>query len=285
MTENSKIEWTDHTFNPWVGCTKVSPACDHCYAEGWAKRTGQDQLWAGERRRTSTANWKEPLRWNRKAEVTGVRAKVFCASLADVFDNQVPTEWRVDLWRLIEATPNLDWLLLTKRPQNAGQMMMEARRALLGADVDDRHVAWPRHNIWLGTTVENQQEADRRIPHLLNTPAAKRFLSCEPLLGPVDLTRVKKRGAEKFPDGNAATLNALWCWHDHGRPVHPEIDWVICGGESGPGARPMEPDWGRALRDQCQAAGVPFFMKQMGGTVKSRMPPIPDDLMIREFPA
>lgn len=288
MAENSKIEWTDHTFNPWVGCTKVSPACDHCYAEGWAKRTGQDQLWAGERRRTSTANWKEPLRWNRKAEVTGVRAKVFCASLADVFDNQVPDEWRVDLWRLIEATPNLDWLLLTKRPQNAGRMMMEARRALLGADVDDRHVAWPWHNIWLGTTVENQKEADRRIPNLLNTPAAKRFLSCEPLLGPVNLRRLDIDGEGEINCLHPATEREIWddawapdatgmsleeaieSWEDEGGTYPPSdarkpgIDWVICGGESGPSARPMHPDWARQLRDQCQDAGVPFFMKQWG---------------------
>jgi protein gp37 len=266
MAENSAIEWTDHTFNPWVGCTKVSPACVRCYAEAWAKRTGQDNLWAGKRRRTSEANWKQPIIWNRKAKAAGVRAKVFCASLADVFDNQVPDGWRVDLWRLIEQTPDLDWLLLTKRPQNAGRMIVEARRALLGADVEDRHLEWPWPNVWLGTTVDNQAEADRRIPHLLATPARVRFLSCEPLLGPVNLTRIQMplRWGTYLHD----TLTGLHYDH-HGRLRHsdypPEsIQWVICGGESGPGARPMHPDWARALRDECKDADVPFFFKQWG---------------------
>lgn len=241
MAENSAIEWTDHTFNPWVGCTKVSPACDHCYAEGWAKRTGQEHLWAGDRRRTAGSYWNQPLAWDRKAKSAGIFARVFCASLADVFDNKVATEWRDDLWNVIAATPNLDWQLVTKRPQNIPKMIAEA-----WGD------GWP--NVWLGTTVENQEEADRRIPHLRAAPAKIRFLSVEPMLAPV-------------------------------RPELDGIHWVICGGESGPGARPMNPEWARSLRDQCQAAGVPFFMKQMGGAVKSRMPPIPDDLMIREFPA
>lgn len=250
MAENSGIEWTDHTFNPWVGCTKVSPACDHCYAEGWAKRTGQSALWAGERRRTSEANWRDPLRWNRKAEAAGVRHRVFCASLADVADNKVPAEWRRDLFDLIAETPHLDWLLLTKRPQNIGKMVNYAARQ---RETLNPNYLWPWPNVWLGTTVENQEEADRRIPHLLAIPARVLFLSVEPMLGPV-------------------------------RPELDGIHWVICGGESGPGARPMHPDWARQLRDQCRSAGVPFFMKQMGGAVKSRMPPIPDDLMLREFP-
>jgi protein gp37 len=175
MGENSAIEWTDHTFNPWVGCTKISPACDHCYAEGWAKRTGQPEMWHGKRRRTTPANWREPLKWNAAAQKAGERARAFCASLADVFDNQVPEEWRSDLWSRISATKHLDWLLLTKRPQNIAKMLPETWGN-----------GWP--NVWLGTTVENQDEADRRIPHLLAVPAAVRFLSCEPLLGAVDLS-------------------------------------------------------------------------------------------------
>lgn len=264
MVENSAIEWTDHTFNPWVGCTKVSPACDHCYAEGWAKRTGQSHLWTGERRRTAGSYWKQPFAWDRKAKTAGRISRVFCASLADVFDNKAPAEWRDDLWNMIAATPNLDWQLLTKRPQNIAKMLPEAW--------DN---GWP--NVWLGTTVENQEEADRRIPHLLAVPAAKRFLSCEPLFGPLDLLRTPRPGD-------------TWDWLTGERETAREktstarIDWVICGGESGPGARPMNPEWVRALRDQCVAAGVAFFMKQMGGIFKSRMPPIPDDLMIREFP-
>jgi len=273
MAENSAIEWTDHTFNPWVGCMKVSPACDRCYAEAWAKRSGQENLWAGERRRTSEANWKQPLVWNRKAKAAGVRHKVFCASLADVFDNKVPREWRADLWRLIAATPDLDWLLLTKRPQNAAQMIVDARRDVLGADVDDRHVQWPWPNVWLGTTVENQEEADRRIPHLLATPAAVRFLSCEPLLGPVDF-----RGVPARPGGLPRLQSILsgYCSRHFPQQMKERafrcrcprqlssIDWVIAGGESGPGARPIHPAWARSLRDQCTHAGVPFFFKQWG---------------------
>lgn len=254
MAENSAIEWTDHTFNPWLGCTKISPACDHCYAEGWAKRTGQAALWQGERRRTSEANWREPLKWNKKAREFATRYRVFCASLADVFDNQVPQEWRRDLWALIAATPSLDWLLLTKRPQNIDRMLPHAWNG-----------GWP--NVWLGTTVENQEEAERRIPHLLQVPAHIRFLSCEPLLGPLDLTAVHI--VRPFP----GTLNAMrgTIWPAQGLDdlgvepmIGPRLDWIIAGGESGPGARPAHPDWARGLRDQCRAADVAFFWKQWG---------------------
>lgn len=234
MAENTKIEWCDHTFNPWVGCTKISRACDHCYAEGWAKRSGSVQ-WCGERRRTSAANWRMPLKWNAQAEREGRRYHVFCASLADVFDNQVPPEWREDLFRLIEATPHLDWLLLTKRIGNAEKMMFLARGGHLPL----------LPNLWLGITICNQKEADRDIPELLKAPAAIRFLSIEPLLGPILL------------DGTDDHVEALAGWWRH-------VDWVICGGESGPGARPMHPDWARSLRDQCAADGVPFMFKQWG---------------------
>lgn len=235
MAENSKIEWTDHTFNPWQGCTKISPACDHCYAEGWAKRSGL-VTWGGPRRRASQGYWDKPIKWDRQAERDGVRHKVFCASLADVFDNQVPDQWREDLWFLIAGTPHLDWLLLTKRPQNIAKMLPRDYETWTPE-------AWPWANVWLGTTVENQEEADRRIPHLLAVPAARYFLSCEPLLGPIRFSKV--------PGFNRIGLD-LSKW------------WVICGGESGPGARPMHPDWARSLRDQCTVAGVPFFFKQWG---------------------
>ena len=236
MGENSKIEWCDHTFNPWLGCTPLSPACDFCYADGWAKRTGQAHLWKGDRRRTALSNWQQPYKWNRNAAAKGIRYRVFCASLADVFDNQVPEEWRVDLWQVIHDTPSLDWLLLTKRPQNIGDML-------------PRSSTWPWPNVWLGTTAENQAEADRRIPQLLATPAAVRFLSCEPLLGPISLDR--------WPVGSMFPAAMLG-------KVEGGFDWVIAGGESGPGARPMHPGWGRSLRDLCAAAGVPYFHKQNG---------------------
>lgn len=235
MAENSNIEWTDHTFNPWIGCTKVSPGCDHCYAETWDARGLQqrESRWGpqADRTRTSAANWNKPRQWDRAAAATGKRARVFCASLADVFDNHasILPEWRVDLWKLVDATPHLDWLMLTKRPQNAPRALPD--------------------NVWIGTTVENQTEADRRIPHLLRAPARIRFLSVEPMLGPVDLERVwMDRVEHRF--GDSANL--------------PGLSWVICGGESGPGARPMQPDWARSLRDQCNAAGVAFHFKQWG---------------------
>lgn len=262
MAENSKIEWTDATFNPWIGCTKVSPACDFCYAEvstpARTLRASGQETWGANapRKRTSDANWREPLKWNRKAAAEGRRMRVFCASLADVFDNQVPDEWRADLFVLIRATPNLDWLLLTKRPQNIAKMLPP-----------DWGAGYP--NVWLGTTVENQTEADRRIPHLLNVPARVRFLSCEPLLGPVDLW-IRPRGAGLAQGIDALTGIGSPSLTGAGRlgfgpsGERARIDWVIVGGESGPGARPMHSDWARSLRDQCAAAGVPFFFKQWG---------------------
>lgn len=253
MAENSNIEWTDHTFNPWIGCQKVSPGCDHCYAETWDARGLQQRetRWGphAARTRTSPANWRKPLAWDKAAAAAGKRTRVFCASLADVFDNHasILPEWRAALWQLIAATPHLDWLLLTKRPQNIAKILPGGWGA-----------GWP--NVWLGTTVENQTEADRRIPHLLAVPARVRFLSCEPLLGPVDLTEI----AWDRPDLRASVvLDPLNGIGGYKGPC-PRIHWVICGGESGPGARPMHPDWARSLRDQCQAAGVAFHFKQWG---------------------
>jgi protein gp37 len=257
---DTAIEWADHTFNPWTGCTRVSPGCDHCYAATMAKRNpAAFGSWepGAPRKRTSATNWEQPRRWNRAAEREGRRMRVFCASMADVFDNQVPEEWRADLWALIDETPHLDWLLLTKRPQNIMPMMIAARRAVLRSPtVAEEFVTHPWPNVWFGTTVENQAEADRRIPELLAVPAAKRFLSCEPLLGPVSF-RWAKWDDWREPDG---TKRARVNQYDGIRGIH----WVIAGGESGTGARPMHPDWARTLRDQCAAAGVPFFFKQWG---------------------
>ena len=241
MAENTKIEWADHTFSPWTGCTKVSPACDHCYAEGWAKRSGHVKWGSGQpRRRTSDANWRMPIKWNREAERTGVRPRVFCASLADVFDNAIPDAWRMDLFSLIAKTPYLDWLLVTKRVGNV--MRMCSGDGLMFDMIADR--------VWLGVTICNQEEADRDIPKLLATPAPVRFLSMEPLLGPVELSNVTRRSD---------------CVSQLGKPAMKGIDWVIVGGESGPKARPMHPAWARDIRDQCEAAGVAFFFKQWGG--------------------
>jgi protein gp37 len=256
MAENTAIEWCDHTFNPWEGCQKVGPGCDHCYAETRNARFGGGTApnWGpgAERRRTSASNWRKPLRWQADAEAFqaahGRRQRVFCASLADVFDNAVDPAWRGDLFELIRATPDLDWLLLTKRIGNVANM--------LPVPFDFERL-YP--NVWLGATIVNQAEADRDAPKLLATPARVRFLSMEPLLGAIDLTMLHVEGI--------TNLNALT--GDHG-VLHPmrgrgaALDWVIVGGESGPGARPMHPDWARSLRDQCVDAGVPFLFKQWG---------------------
>lgn len=253
MGERTGIEWCDHTFNSWIGCTALSSACDGCYAKVLVERWGGD---FGERRRTAPANWKEPRRWNRKAAEAGVRRRVFCASLADVFDNQVPVIWREDLWELIRETPSLDWLLLTKRPQNLAKMLPP----------DWAH---GYRNVWLGTTTEDQEQAELRIPHLLAVPAAVRFLSCEPLLGPVNLRnlRVARRSplhvagfvAEHHDRMDALSQVAPW-----------RLDWVIGGGESGPRARETHEEWALDLRDQCAAAGVAFLWKQWGEFAPTR---------------
>lgn len=242
------IEWTaasdgsvGYTFNPWVSCTKISPGCDRCYAEGWAKRSGL-VAWGGRPRRTSVENWRKPLVWQRKAAKSGIRPRVFCASLADVFDNQADEAWRTDLWRLIAATSSLDWLLLTKRPQNI--------RKMLPAGWGE---GWS--NVWLGTTVEDRARATQRLPSLGSVPAAVRFISAEPLV---------EDWSDLLPD-------ALARWR---------LDWIICGGESGGGAREMPAAWARRMRDATLTGGSAFFMKQM-----SRKAPIPPDLLVRQFPA
>lgn len=279
MSENTKIEWCDHTFNPWEGCQKTGPGCDHCYAElrnaRFAGGTAVNWGPVAPRRRTSAANWNLPKRWNAQADAFmaqhGRRQRVFCASLADVFDNAVNPQWRADLFGLIAATPNLDWLLLTKRIGNVRSMLAEAQHeaytrvdydlaGFIGSMVNGDT---PPANVWLGATIVNQAEADRDIPKLLDMPAAKRFLSMEPLLGPVDLTHIEVWGgdAEIYP-----LKGTTDCVDDEGAPTDdvPALDWVIVGGESGPGARPMHPNWACSLRTQCLRANVPFLFKQWG---------------------
>ncbi|WP_454825347.1 phage Gp37/Gp68 family protein [Paraburkholderia xenovorans] len=275
MSENSKIEWTDHTFNPWEGCQKVSPGCDHCYAEARNARFagGTAINWGpgAPRRRTSASNWLQPLQWNLRAARAGRRDRVFCASLADVFDNEAPDEWRRDLASVITQTAHLDWLLLTKRIGNAERML---------ADMFDGDA--PNH-VSVGATITSQPEADRDIEKLLGIEVAMHFISVEPMLGPLDVSRwldptgiacmdvcheilyVDTKKVDTFQDLDEVRplcphcgAVASWTGYDRG------IDWVICGGESGRGARPMHPDWARSLRDQCTAAGVPFLFKQWG---------------------
>lgn len=270
MSENTKIEWCDHTFNPWEGCQKVGPGCDNCYAEARNARFagGTAINWGpgAPRRRTSEANWRLPLRWNAQADAFmaqhGRRQRVFCASLSDVFDNAVDPAWRADLFELIAATPKLDWLLLTKRIGNVHRMIdltMDAieRRQACGATEIVRS-PWPWPNVWIGATIVNQAEAGRDIPKLLEVPARVRFLSMEPLLGPISM-----RWLAAWPE-NAPTSAMNPSGYTNHLDGLRRLDWVIVGGESGPGARPMHPDWARSLRDECEAAGVPFLFKQWG---------------------
>lgn len=262
MAENTKIEWAHHTFNSWEGCQKVGPGCDNCYAEARNARFagGQAVNWGpgAPRRRTSVSNWRLPLKWNEQAQVAGIRSRVFCASLADVFDNEVDPQWRADLFYLISETPNLDWLLLTKRIGNVATMLNETMATLAEQYPEQLFEPWLQRawsNVWIGATIVNQAEADRDIPKLLAVPARVRFLSMEPLLGPVDLARVRSRIS-----ASRSGITKAVCYPGG----EPWVDWIIVGGESGRGARPMHPDWARSLRDQCQAAGVPLLFKQHG---------------------
>lgn len=260
--ENSLIGWTDHTFNPWIGCTKVDELCAHCYAETLMDtRYGRVQWGPGKpRSRTSPEYWKQPLRWNAACAATfnrDPRPRVFCASLADwLDDDNVPVEWLADLFDLVRRCQNLDWQLLTKRPENWIMRLRAVRdRVSTNSAVYDWVCAWlggtPPSNVWIGTSVGTQKGVDKRVPEVLNIPARVRFLSCEPLLQKITLPETCLH--QWISDGSVrAEYNG------------PRIHWVITGGESGPGARPMHPDWARSLRDQCAAAGVPFFFKQWG---------------------
>ncbi len=262
MGVKTAIAWCDHTFNPWIGCQKVSAGCDHCYAETlmdtryhrvtWGQRkTDEIAPSIGTRVRTSVANWRLPIRWAKKAREaqkdfeTGMLTlrpnppRTFCSSLADVFDNQAPADARGDLFRLIESTPELDWLLLTKRPENIGKMI----------DAGGWFKGFPP-NVWLGTTCEDQAAYDRRWPILAGFNLRVRFISYEPAIGPLTILDHKEKP-----------------------------DWIICGGESGKGFREMPSIWAENVMEECAEHFVPFFMKQMAG-----LKAIPDDLMVRQFP-
>lgn len=239
---------------------KVSPGCTHCYAERLANRFGHS-VWGpdGARRFFDDRHWAEPMAWWRRAVKDGVRRRVFCGSMCDVFED-LPTLYgqRARLFELIEATPDLDWLLLTKRPENIEGMTPEG------------FGLWP--NVWLGTSVEDQRRANERIPSLLRTRARLRFLSVEPLLESV---RLVLTNTSRFIDTDGATaLTSEW------------IDWVIVGGESGPGARPMDLEWVRPILRRCRDHRVAFFMKQLGGNPDKRDDPAgwSEDLRVQEFP-
>lgn len=231
MSERTGIEWTDATFNPWWGCSRVSPACAHCYADTFAKRYGHSGLWGEDapRRIMSDSHWSKPRTWDRRAMTDGRRLKVFCASMADVFDDAAGLEQhRTRLWNLIEGTPWLHWQLLTKRPENVMRL----------APWGD---SWP-DNVWIGTSIENSRFTFR-ADILRDIPAASRFISAEPLL------------ASLFLNGRPGR-----------KPLDLDgIDWIIAGGESGPRPRTMDMAWVREIRDAASDAGAAFFLKQLGG--------------------
>lgn len=241
MADKSKIEWTDATWNPVFGCSKVSPGCANCYAESYAKRFRAtvpfDTITLHPERLDQPERWRRPR-------------KIFVGSLSDLFHPAIPVAFRDQIFQTMFAQNRHTYQVLTKRPGLAGYYLAEAVKRLPGA-------FWYPPHVWIGTSVENQTAADYRIPILLEIPVAVRFLSVEPMLGPID-----------------------------GRAIQTGIEWVIVGGESGPNARPFDPDWARSLLGTCRARGIPFFMKQLGGwpAKRDRLDDFPADLRIREFP-
>lgn len=258
MGEGTKISWATNTFNPWWGCVEVSPACDSCYARSLSERWGFD-IWGKDkpRRFFGEKHWKEPVKWNERAKASGVRERVFCASMADVFEKRSDLDpWRTKLWDLIEKTPWLDWMLLTKRHLAIESML------------PPEWIQNPRANVWLGVTAENQRRAEERIPALLDVPAVVHWISAEPLLGPIDFSpwfvgahRSVTDNRLDAPDGavvgSEERIGDEWL-----RRVG--ISWVIVGGESGHEARRMDPAWAKDILDQCRRRGVAYFFKQKG---------------------
>lgn len=306
MGTTTGIGWTDHTANFWMGCQRVSPGCENCYAETLVTGRMKLPVWGPPKttkRQRAKGVWSEVPRWNAAARREGVRRKVFVSSLADIFeDHPDVAPWRADALALLERCTSLDVQLLTKRPENIMRMVPA-----------HWHTAWPTH-VWIGTTVEDQRRAEERIPHMLRVPARVRFLSCEPLLERVDLgpwigTLDCRSGPDHWrgfeADGcdaghrDECTEDETACegenghcpvcgsayhvgpiepreefraddWrdvHSSGRTLHP-IDWVIVGGESGPGARPFDLAWARSILRQCREAGVPVFVKQLGAVAR-----------------
>lgn len=297
MGENTNIEWADHSWNPWRGCTKVSQGCANCYAETLARRNpavlGQ---WGKGAPRVMAKNWNDPVKWNRSfravdddaRSLVPRRCRVF-PSLCDWLDDEVPVEWMASFLALIRMTPNLDWLLLTKRPENWKRRTLKVCQLLAAGQFDAVTRQWLDlwrrglqipHNVWLGVSVEDQKRASERIPLLMEIPARLRWLSVEPLLSPVDLSEWAHIIQQHHPDGSEI-------------PMRRPFDWVVVGGESGHGARPCRTGWIRTVMEECQTAGVPVFVKQLGS--RPDVAPIqhpkggdpsewPADLRVRQFP-
>lgn len=279
MPEKTKIEWADHSWSPWRGCTKVSPGCANCYAETLSKRNpavlGQ---WGKGAPRVLAKNWGDPVKWNQyktcdcgaiRCHVhdlqamcpicrSGYRRPRVFPSLCDWLDDEVPIEWLAQFLATIHATPNLDWLLLTKRPENWTRVRDAASKGNLLMPAAKWIYHWfhgeAPDNVWFGVSVEDQERADKRIPLLRYIPAKLRWLSVEPLIGPVDLRLVYQMSG--FP--NHITKEGYARGHNF--PIH----WAVIGGESGPGARPCSVDWVRSAAAQCKVVDVPVFVKQIG---------------------
>jgi protein gp37 len=253
MGDKTGIAWCDHTFNPWIGCEKVSEGCVHCYAERDNKRYGWTTGWNGTYRRTSPANWKKPFTWAREAARTKTVRRLFCASLADILDDKIEESWKQELWQVIQTSGEegagyLEWLLLTKRHQNIIDLPRSWRIS-------------PPHYIRLGVTAENQARANERIPRMLLDWKGKNFISVEPMLEQIVLPMFAWVGNDKR-----------------------EVEWVITGCESGPDRRPMEKDWVRSLLSQCTNHNVPFFLKQMEMSGELTKEPYLDGRQWLEFP-
>ena len=272
MSDHTAIEWCDATLNCWWGCTKVSDGCKFCYAEHLADHRHHKGNWGPTGIRQEVKSWRSTLnKISNRAKSEGRRLKVFCQSMSDTFEGaETMGGIASDNWKLVRRLQDellgailehqeLDFLLLTKRPEN----VLDVVHRHDCATTKGYNWQWPS-NLWIGTSVEDQKTADERIPHLLEIPAAVRFLSCEPLLGPVDLFDVAGTDCLDWDRDNYCKCGDGECSECWQSPSASTIHWLICGGESGPNARPMHPDWAKSLRDQCQSAGVPFFFKQWG---------------------
>lgn len=309
MGKKTGISWCDHTFNPWWGCVRVSTGCERCYAETFARRMGFD-LWGKDkpRRFFEQKHWSEPLKWEKEAREAKATRRVFCASMADVFQGHPELNLaRARLWNLVEKTPHLEWLVLTKRPENFKPMVLEKWLNYGGPD-----------NLRIGTTIEHQKVAKARLRELFNWPG-KNFISVEPMLSPVSLAEAIEPEDEDWAMVNAINddgepeefieeCEAECDWVNYGQdlvpnPEHYEwaswrrwraglfalgrlVDWVIIGGESGAGCRPMEIEWAAALMEECRIAGVPVFVKQLGGhpDKRDRREEWPEVLRVQEWP-
>ena len=279
MADGSAIEWTDATWNPITGCSVVSPGCTNCYAmrlagtrlrhdpsrAGLTRATRAGPVWTGAVR--FNERWlDQPLRWSRPR-------RIFVCAHGDLFHEAVPDEWIDRIFRVMSTAPRHTFQVLTKRAERMRRYLSDP--TVHGRIRYDARPPWPLPNVWLGVSVEDQRRADERIPILLDTPAAVRWASAEPLLGPIDLTRISFRRYEELFEINCFSDEA-WVSHPPDQRLEPgerfhrgpalgaSVNWVVAGGESGPGARPMHPDWARSLRDQCAAADVPFLFKQWG---------------------